>query len=61
MRQHLEESGYTYFEHMKRSLSFSLRFAIGSLKCFVHGIIPDVFVTSATDIAQELKEELLSD
>ena len=48
----------TYFEHFKLSMNFSKLLAIGAFKAFVHAILPDVYITSTTDIVEEIKVQL---
>jgi len=40
---HLEETGYTYFGHMKRALSVAFIL-------IVHAVFPNVWKTKATEI-----------
>jgi hypothetical protein len=48
----------TYFEHFKLSMNFSKLLAIGAFKAFIHAILPDVYITSTTDIVEEIKVQL---
>jgi len=41
--EHLRETGYTYFEHMKRALSIAF-------VLIVHDVFPNVWKTKATDM-----------
>ena len=45
---HLEEKNETYFEHMLNALSISWLLLSLSLKCFVHSIIPDLYVDAVS-------------
>lgn len=58
--EHLHDKKFTYFEHMKRAWSISFTMWITSIKTFIHGIYPDIFVTSATDVIQYLYEDILN-
>jgi len=44
----------TYVEHMKLSLGLSRLFLEGCLKALVHSFWPDIFVTSSSDIQQQI-------
>ena len=50
----------TYLTHMKLSLYFSYTLFIGSVKAFVHAFIPDVYITSTSDLSNELYKVLKS-
>lgn len=44
----------SYTEHAKHSLYFSMILLISSLKSFVHAIFPNIFITSTSDLSNEL-------
>ena len=48
----------TYFEHFRFSMSLARRFFVASLKAIVHAFIPCYYITSSTDIIQELQEDM---
>jgi hypothetical protein len=48
----------TYFQHMKLSLYFSALLCWGSIQAFVHAFIPDIWITSTTDLNNEMKRIL---
>ena len=50
----------TYFEHMKLSLYFMKILYIGSIKAFIHAFIPDVYITSTSDVSINLQKTLRS-
>ena len=56
--KHPKEVCMTYFEHFKLSMNFSKLLAIGSFKAFIHAILPDFYITSTTDIIEEIKVQL---
>ena len=56
--KHPKQVCMTYFEHFILSMNFSKLFAIGAFKAFVHAILPDVYITSTTDIVEEIKVQL---
>jgi|LULV01.1.fsa_nt_gb hypothetical protein len=45
---HLEEKNESYFEHMSNALSISWLLLCLSLKCFIHSIIPDLYVNAVS-------------
>jgi len=55
---HLTENNISYIEHMKRAFSISYRMISTGLKMIVHGIIPCVWITAATDTVNQLNIEL---
>lgn len=44
----------TYFEHMKISLTFSFLFFKGNILSIIHAFLPDLFISSTTDINQQI-------
>ena len=50
----------TYWKHMRFSFNLSALFAVGSMKAFVHGVVPDLFVTSSTDTASKAQRIMSS-
>ena len=48
----------TYLQHMKLSLELSSLFFIGSIKAFIHAFIPDIFITSSTDIVNIANQKM---
>ena len=58
LTKHLNENNLTYYEHLKRSLSFYNELQVGAIKASVHAFIPFLFETSTTDLVNKLKEEL---
>jgi len=56
--KHLDETGYTYFEHMQRAFGFGVMLLKGACCSFIHGFIPDVYCDAATRIVEELNEHL---
>ena len=58
--KHLENTGYTYAQHFKRSLRFSIRLLLLSFYALIHAIWPDVFKTTVSqEITDLYKNELL--
>ena len=56
--KHPKQVCMTYFEHFKLFMNFSKLLAIGAFKAFIHAILPDVYITSTTDIVEEIKVKL---
>lgn len=52
MIQHLYDVNLSYTEHFHVSSNFCKIFLVAAAKAFVHSIIPDLFVTSSTDLLQ---------
>ena len=50
--------GMTYNEHMKHSFRISWLMLNGSIKAFAHGLYPDIYITSSTDISSEINKLL---
>lgn len=48
----------TYFTHFKFALLVGLKLYIGGLKSIIHAVLPDLFITSTTDLINELDEML---
>lgn len=55
MFQHPKKVCMTYTEHLFLSLYFSFIMWIGSMQAFVHAFIPDMFITSTTDLAHDIQ------
>ena len=47
-----------YQTHAKFSLQMAYIFAIGSVKALVHAILPDFYVSSTSDLVQEVQQHL---
>ncbi len=50
----------SYLEHLIFSMSISARFAVGSVQAFVHALYPDAFITSSSDLVNELQHDMKS-
>lgn len=51
---HLKEKNMTYFAHLKQAWTVSIKMAVGSIVCFIHGLYPDLFQTTGTSIAKDI-------
>ena len=58
MFRHLKQVNMTYYQHMKHSLGLSYDLLNGSIKAFVHGIFPNLYETSTTDLTIKLNNKL---
>ena len=56
---HPQEVCMTYIQHLKLSINLSFLMFKGSIKAVIHAFIPDLCVTSTTDIHQEIGDILL--
>ena len=52
--KHLDETGYTYPQHLKISLGYCFTFAKLSFYSAVHAVYPDIFTTRATEGIKDL-------
>ena len=48
----------SYFQHLLFSFKVGLKLAFGTGKAFIHGIYPDIYVTSTSDLIKDLEEEI---
>lgn len=53
---HLEKHKMNYIEHFTISFYFGTALFVGSIKAFVHCIIPGLFPTSTTDLSESLND-----
>lgn len=51
---HPKQVCMTYFEHLKLSLKLCYLLGKGSLKAFIHAFIPDKYITSTSDLVNEI-------
>ena len=58
MFNHLRHVNMTYFQHLKTSFSYSYTFLNGSVKAFIHGVFPDIYETTTSDLIKKLHEDL---
>ena len=48
----------SYFQHFWFSMYLAGRFAMGSVKAIVHAILPDYYVTSSSDMIEDVKVDM---
>ena len=51
---HPDEVCMSYTEHCKLSLKLCFLMLLGSIKAFIHAFIPDLFITSTSDINKKI-------
>jgi Family of unknown function (DUF6356) len=56
---HLHKKNITYFKHLQQAWEISFKMGTASIACFIHGLFPDVFQTTATDIAKDITRRFL--
>ena len=50
----------TYLQHMAMAFGFGGRMLLGSLACFVHGLLPWLCLTRGSDTIRELHRRMLT-
>ena len=55
-KDHLNSVNENYLEHMVIALNVGLKMLLGGLMALIHGIIPGVFQTNASNKIKELYE-----
>ncbi len=58
MRKHLKEINETYFEHMRFAHRSGFRMMLAGMACIIHGLLPNIFVTTASDTLKSVTEEI---
>lgn len=56
--KHLQDVGESYFEHFFFSTVTSIKLLSMGVVLFIHGLIPDIFVKTASNKAVKLIEKL---
>ncbi|HVJ39904.1 MAG TPA: DUF6356 family protein [Dongiaceae bacterium] len=59
-RDHPASVDETYFEHMAVAASFGGRMFIASLACFVHALVPGLFVRTGSNAIRSLYERMVT-
>ena len=52
--KHPREVGESYGEHFATATGFGARMVVGGLACIAHGVIPVLFVRTASDTVKSL-------
>ena len=55
-KQHLYSVNESYFKHMKVAVKVCLNMILGGLMALIHGLIPSIFQTNASNKIRELYE-----
>jgi hypothetical protein len=50
----------SYFEHMGMAFGFGGRMLLGSLACFVHGLLPWMCLTRGSDTVRNLHQRMVT-
>ena len=50
----------TYFQHLRFSSNLGIHLCIGSVKAFIHAIMPQYYITSTSDLVKKLDKEMKS-
>ena len=58
MFSHPQAVCMTYIEHACFSIKLAYLLAMGSVKAIVHAFIPDLYVTSSSDLIKRLEQEM---
>ncbi len=56
--KHPNNVGMTYLKHMKFSFNLSSIFLNASYQAFIHGIFPEIYITSSTDTSKKISNLL---
>ena len=54
---HLKQINMGYIQHLKMSFGYSYKFFYGSIKAIVHGILPNMYETSTSDLIRNMHNE----
>ena len=57
---HLKKICMTYFQHLRFSSNLGIQLWIGSVKAFIHAIMPQYYITSTSDLVKKLDIEMKS-
>lgn len=55
---HPESAGETYLEHQRVAFGFSAALLKAGLACFIHGLVPGLFQTTASRTIMELQQKM---
>lgn len=57
MEKHLDKVGMTYFGHMAGAWKFAFKLQLAALAGLVHGLLPNLFETTASDTVKKLSKK----
>ena len=52
---HLNDVGMGYFQHLFGAFKLGLRFFLGTIQLFIHGLFPNVFVDAVKNTSEAYK------
>lgn len=57
---HPESVGESYFQHLAHASGFALRMVGGGIACFVHALLPFLFVKTGSDTIRCLHDRMVA-
>jgi Family of unknown function (DUF6356) len=57
--EHPRSIGESYFEHQRHALGFGLSLLLAALACFVHAIVPALFVRTGSSAVTRLHDRMV--
>ena len=58
-RAHPSSVGESYGEHMEHACRFGARMILGGIACFIHGVLPFLFVRTGSRTIADLNERMV--
>ena len=59
LTDHLDEVGESYWEHMLKASRFAVAMLVGGIACFVHALLPFLFVRTGSARIRHLHEVMV--
>lgn len=57
--RHPASVGETYWQHLQTALTFGFRMLGGGIACFVHALLPFLFVSTASRCIEQLHDRMV--
>ena len=57
--EHPRSVGESYFEHQRHALGFALSLLLAGLACFVHAMVPGLFVRTGSNAITRLYDRMV--
>lgn len=57
--EHPQSIGESYLEHQRRALAFAFSLFLAALACFVHALVPGLFVRTGSDAVTRLHDRMV--
>lgn len=57
--EHPRSVGESYWEHQRAAFSFGAAMFRGSLACFVHGLVPSLFLSTGSSMVRRLHDRMV--